>query len=744
MAKLKFTQKGYKWNYCTVGGVVRVTLGSGEDIAHLDELDQKKWTVLSCPVKGLNMDSRTLDMIDADGDGKIRVAEVVAAAKWLTNIIKDKDTILKGESELSLDNINEQTPEGSDVLKAAKLVLSRIGEEKSSITMADAENGMDIFNASSFNGDGVIVDACTEDAALKTLIANIIATEGAATDKSGADGVNSDTLEKFYADCQAYLSWVKAGEADSKSIFPYAEKTAAAFDACKAVDAKIADYFMRCKLVKFDDAATSAVDVSTAKIEAIGDRNLSECVDQIALYPLARPSAAGVLDLEAVNPAWQAAMDKVVALVGIKENITEASWAAVMASFAPYSAYMASKAGAAVEGLGAEYIASVLSGDGKEALGALITEDLALAPDAAEIASVNKLMHLYRDFYQFLCNYVVFTDLYSRGRRATFEAGELYVDQRCCKLCVEVADMGKHADVAALSGMFLIYCTCTNKNGGKKDIVAVMTDGDITNLRPGKNAIFYDLQGNDWDAVITKIVDNPINIRKAFWSPYRKLSNYISDKIQKSVAGKEAQAQADLLAAADGKKGDKAPFDIAKFAGIFAAIGMAIGFVMSALAGFLNFLGGLSWWQLILLIVAIMLVISGPSCILAWFKLRKRNLGPVLNANGWAINSNVLVNTVYGATLTSVAKYPVTKGKDPFKKETPKWKVALRWTIITLVAIFAALYFTNCLAPVGLEYHKGKIIESVRSISENVAVDLQQSVENAVQEAAEEINAEIK
>ena len=49
MAKIKnlISKQGYDWKFSTVGGVTRVNIESGEDIAHLDELDQKLWTVLS-------------------------------------------------------------------------------------------------------------------------------------------------------------------------------------------------------------------------------------------------------------------------------------------------------------------------------------------------------------------------------------------------------------------------------------------------------------------------------------------------------------------------------------------------------------------------------------------------------------------------------------------------------------------------------------------------------------------------
>ena len=96
----------YNWQYCSLGGAIRVKIGSGEDIAHLDELDQKLWTVLSCPVEGLEFDRQTLEYLDTEKDGKIMVREVVQAAKWLTSVIKDKDTILEGNSELSLSQID--------------------------------------------------------------------------------------------------------------------------------------------------------------------------------------------------------------------------------------------------------------------------------------------------------------------------------------------------------------------------------------------------------------------------------------------------------------------------------------------------------------------------------------------------------------------------------------------------------------------------------------------------------------
>ena len=728
------TGNNYKWEYVSLGGVVRIKIRSGEDIAHLGELDQKKWTTLSCPVAGLEFDRKTLEMLDADKDGKIRVSEVVAAAQWLTSVVKDKDLILGGNSSIPLAQINTDCEEGRKLYDSAKNILASLGKETDVISIEDSSDSVAIFGGTKFNGDGIITDASADDEALKKVIAACAASVGGETDRNGQQGVTADLIGKFYDECAAYSAWRAAAEADKDAIFPYGEGTAAALDACNALKDKVADYFMRCKLINFNEAAAGALDVSVDRIGGISDRDLSVCTDEIATYPLARPGKECRIPFDGINPAWKGAFDNFRNLVlgddfKDKDGISEDEWNAVLAKFGPYTAWVGSKAGASVEALGLEFVNAVLADGSKEKLLELVDKDNSFKPQADSIDAVDKLMHLYAHFYHFLCNYVVFTDFYGRNDevKAVFEAGKLYIDERCCNLCLKVEGPGNHAEAASLSGMFLIYCTCTSKELGKTmDIVAVMTDGGIKNLRPGKNAIFYDLEGNDWDAVVTKIVDNPISIRQAFWSPYRKLANFINDKIDKSAAEKDAAASSNLLNKVDNPaEAKKAPFDIGKFVGIFAGLGMAFAGIGVALKSLVSGIVALKIWQLALVIIVIMLVISGPACFIAWKKLRKRDLGPVLNASGWAINSNVIVNILFGKTLTSIARYPLVKGKDPFK--APAWKAWVRGIVVAVALAFAIMYFTDNLNFMGI--HRAKkaiaveteVVEAVPEAVEAVA-----------------------
>ena len=738
MAKKKQT-KGYEWSYCSFGGVVRVNIRNGEDIAHLGELDKKLWTVLSCPTTGLEFPCETLKMIDTDGDGKIRVDEVIAAADWLCKVLKDKDLLVKGLDTLKLDQINTECEAGAKLYKSALQILSNLKLEKDEISVADSSDSVAIFAATGANGDGVITEVSAEDEHLKEVIRTIVEKIGSATDRSGAQGVTADHIEAFYTALAEYAEWQKAGTED---IFPYGADTQSALDMANALKEKVADYFMRCKLIAFTELAAPAVDVSADRISAISDHNLSAEADEIASYPIARPSKEGVIKFDAVNPAWKARFDALRALVFEgKDSVNEAEWNEMLAKFGPYIAWKDAKKGESVEPLGLEAVQALLKADDKAALLELVAADKALEEEANSIDEVNKLMHLYRDFYKLLKNYVIFSDFYSpdQTRMSVFEAGKLYIDQRCCRLCVRVEDMGKHADMAGLSGMFLLYCACVSKTTGKSmNIVAVMTDGGTRNLRPGTNAVFYDRDGLDYDATIVRIVENPLSIKQAFWAPYVKFWNWITGLVNKSAAEKDAKAMESLQSGAEAAPADaaakKAPFDIAKFAGIFAAIGMAVALLGGVLAAIVAGIAKLPWWGILLIIVGIMLLISGPSCFIAWGKLRRRNLGPVLNANGWAINSNVIVNIPFGRTLTSIAKYPKMKLDDPYKPKTPLWWKILRIVLLLAVIAFGVLFFTDNLKCIGLPFHKEKPAEELVEEAPEAAAEAEIPLEEAAAE----------
>ena len=538
----------YNWTFANVGGVTRVKIQSGEDIRHLGELDEKLWTVLSCPTTGLEIDSESLRLMDSDGDGKLRVKEVQQAAAWLCSVLRDPEVLLAGKDEVLIADIADE---------GMRTVAEAVAKGNPQVSLADVE--------------------------------------------AAIAGVSIET--------------VVAPEA------PYAADVMAAY---KAKKDEYAAYFEQEKLAKLGLA--------------------------------------------------------VIAVDAIKPGMDQAAFEEMGKAIADYEAGVAAAADANAK---------------------------ALAAAQAQYQPLRKLLMLTRDFYRLLRNFVTFEDFYRKDIQAVFQAGTLVIDQRACTLCLRVSDMGKQNAQAGASGMFLVYCDCESKKLGQKmQIVAAMTVGDIRNLTVGKNALFYDNQGNDWDAVVTKIIDNPISISQAFWSPYRKFGAWVTDLINKSAAEKDSKGFADLTAKvqegaknppAAGEKPKVQAFDIAKFAGIFAAIGMAVGFIGDFFKNVVVGFAVLQWWQDILAVIGILLVISGPSMFLAWTKLRKRNLAPVLNANGWAINADVMVSVVFGNTLTTQAQFPLLQLVDPsVKKKMPcwaKWLIGVLAAAIVAAGVWAAVHF---------------------------------------------------
>ena len=705
----------YNWKFSSVGGAVRVKIDSGADIAHLGELDRKMWTVLSCPAKNLEFDQKTLELLDADHDGNIRVDEVIATAQWLTGILKDPDTLLTRGTEIPFSAFNEENPDGARLLASARQILKNLKLEKESIALEDTADFVKIFAETKFNGDGIITPASAgDDEALAALIATIADKVGKATDRSGADGITADHIEAFYTALADYAAWQEAG---TEEVFPFGDKTADALAACNALKDKVADFFMRCKLIGFEAAATDAVGVSVEKIGAI-EGNLALAAAEIGEEPLAKPAADGVLPLDAVNPAWKAAVEAMRALVLAPEkaSLTEAEWNEILGKFAPYTAWMDAKKGAEVEGLGLEAVKAELAAARKEDLLKLVEADKALEEEALSIEAVDKLLRLYHNFYDFLNNYVVLQDFYDPDRKAMFQAGRLYIDQRSTDLCVRVD--GPNPDISSLSGMFILYCACkSDKLGKTMNIAAVLTAGDTDGLRPGKNAVFYDRDGNDWSAVVTSVVENPISIRQAFWAPYRKAGRWISDKVNKVASEKEAKGESTLSnitesATAKPASGVEtatkaAPFDVGKIAGITIAVAAVSGVFVAII----SVLKSLTWWQWIVLVAALMLIISLPSMFIAWRKLRRRDLGPVLNANGWAINAASLVNVKFGRTLTEVAKFPKLSAVDPVERRKVRRRRFWCCLIALLLAAAAFCYFTDRLTCIGLPFHKPQPVE---------------------------------
>ncbi|MGE5190690.1 MAG: hypothetical protein ACM3NF_11610 [Gemmatimonadota bacterium] len=705
----------HRWKFFRAGGFDQASLETGADLAALATLDQKLWVALSCPVDGVSFDRRTLALVDADGDGHIRAPEILAAVRWAAAVLTDPDFLVGRLDRVPLSAIRGDTEEGRAVLGGARLVLSVLGKSGApDIALGDVSDTAAIFSQARFNGDGVIPGAATGDAALEAVVGDIIACLGSEVDRSGAPGVDAARIERFHAEARALQDWRAAGE--GPEVLPFRSDTGAHFELFRLLKPRIEDYFRRCRLAAYDARAASLLSPSDGDYQKLAAEDLSAATDAVARFPLAVPGPGKPLPLaDGLNPAFSDAVMRfgktvVSAILGDAVALSDAGWRTVCSRFEPYEAWLASKPATPLDRLDATRVAEILAADGRQALLDLVARDKAVEPEVNAIASVEKLLRYCRDLHLLVNNFVSFRDFYTRRGKATFQAGTLYLDGRSCDLCVAVADVSRHAAIASLSRVFLVYCDCARRGGDEKMTVAAgFTAGDSDLLMVGRNGVFYDRDGRDWDATVVRVVEHPISIRQAFFGPYKRLARLIGEQLQKISAARaraaEQRAAMTAIAGAERAAAGRAPvpppppFDVAKFAGIFAAIGLAIGAIGTALAAVVAGLFRLAWWQVPLLLAGIVLVISLPAVVLAWLKLRARNLGPILDANGWAVNARAKINIPFGASLTASAKLPADAERslaDPFAAKKTPWGMYL--VLLALAAALLYLWRTGYLA----------------------------------------------
>lgn len=721
-------QSGFTWKFQRIGGLDQVSLRTADELRHLDELDPKLWVALSCPASGLEFDARTLELIDEDKDGRIRVAEVKAAVAWICGILKDPAVIVDPQERLPLECINSDQPEGKRLLQTAEAVLERLGKSGAQeLSREDAAEAVAGAAKQTFNGDGILPPLPEFDADIRQFIQDALDVVGGVMDASGQPGVNREIAEAFIQSLRAWKEW-KQSVSDASS--PLGPMTDDAWDLLQKLKDKIEDYFLRCELASYlPDIPVLDKGAEDRQLFIPSDHGIlqKESLEELPLAKIEpeRPLSA----VSGLNPAWRERVERLFSLIApllnSPDHMTRGEWQQIKSAFGIYEKALAarpSKPEVAVEiapvstpeQLGEERIAQLLEGGVLARFTELAEKDLSVPASSGDIAKLEHLVLYYLHLHRLLMNFVSFYDFYSLRKHAAFQSGTLYIDGRSCSLCLPVQDIAKHATLAAFSELCLIYCDCrrikTEEGAGKGEaetmrMVAAMTAGNADLLLEGRNGVYVDNSGQNWDATLVKLVSNPISLREALWQPYRRLGRMITEQVAKIAGNKDSQ-----LSEAMSKQMDKAAttavsgvppaqpqgFDIGRSVGIFAAIGLAIGAIGTALASIANALFSLNWWQFPLIFLGLFLLISGPSVVLAWLKLRKRTLGPVLEASGWAINGSVPINLSLGSALTSTASLPENASrsfKDPFRRPR-KWPWFILLAALVAGAAGAWLWFS--------------------------------------------------
>ena len=468
------------------------------DVDNLASLDQKLWVALACPTRGLEIDRRTLELIDTDKDERIRPPEILGAVTWARDVFRTLDDLFKGGDKIPLASINDKTQAGQDLLAGAKRILTNLGHTATAdaINLAEVADTQreDLRQHALQLGDGIVPVESAEDDDTKAAITDVIAALGSVPDRSGKPGIDKTRSDAFFARVKVFAAWVDEGDA----VRTLGDGTTPAAAALSAVRSKIDDFFVRCRLAGFDGRNPAEVTYSEEQAKARspgracrarGPRRRVDAArahrDGSAAAP--RRAQSGVGDAhgdvrrDRGHPGARPVRGR-----DDREGLGEPEGAAL----APYyDAWLAKQpADDGHEEARRRAHPRARAGDTETRIADLIARDAAVTSESNQIEAVEKMLRLRRDFVALLRNFVSFADFY-RTRLGAFQVGTLYVDGRSCDAsCMFVDDPVKHMELGALSKSYLVYCEVTRKKDvEKRSLVAAVTAGDVDNLMMGRN-----------------------------------------------------------------------------------------------------------------------------------------------------------------------------------------------------------------------------------------------------------------
>lgn len=641
-----------------------------KDIENVLKLDEAHWAVTGVSNDALNCDNTFIDYIDIDNNKRVMCFEVKNSIKWMLRILRDRQGILEGSDTLKLDSINTEDRDGKAILNSIKQILDKLkNSEETEISLKQVREIKDTVSKTAISEAGVVLPEASGDENVKEFINSIIKTIGGVPHPNGKEGINKEKLIEFIKTAKLYLKWheksiIPEGENET-SIMPIGVKTVKAYNSYKKILEKIDHFFSLCKILSFtkrakeitDNIAKTAGDKPPETIKTLNINSKEVIENYLKESPLANPNLEQELVFsEIINFYYEDAVkdfiENVIKPFNIKpeDRLSFRQWISIKNKIKEHQKWQNSKQGAKVETIETNKLNEFIKEDFVKKINTLINESADMALVLDEIRNVEKLILIQNWILKFLNNFVYFPYLYDPQKRALFEMGTLIMDGRRFTLSVKVDNHEKHMEFAKQSNMFILYVNVLSSTEKKYEIAVPVTSGGKGNLYIGKRGLFQDIKKNDWDAEIIGIVENPISLREAFSTPFKKLGKLISAKIEELKA--TAETQLDTVV-----KGTETPQEQNQQANkgignLFMGGGIAIAALGSAMAFITKTLSEVAWHTILFTILGAISAVLLPTFISAFIKLKKRDLSSILEASGWAVNAKMKLTFKLGRFFT--------------------------------------------------------------------------------------------
>ena len=533
------------------GRAYHLDIATAVDLRNALDLNEAHWVATSAPTDTLHLDALFLKLVDSDQDGRIKPRELKDAIRWCLDVLSDCRGLDAGDDSVGLATIDTRAEDGKRAHQAAtKLLVQRADETATHVSLDQVRHVRREIECMAVSEAGIVLPRATDDRTIRQFVEDLVATVGGVEHPSGDTGLDEAHLSQFLVTAEAYLAWDAQGrpsdEHSPTDILPLGPATSSAFAALAGVRDKIDQYFAQCEAVTLDD---SLLDRITGTADNDTDfTNLADLRTLLQRAPLSRPCAERTLRFdEPINPCYADAIASlrehvVCPMLGNRDQLTHQQWQHTKQTFAAYETWLSDPRGAELTPLGPEKVRQYLDARTPDAVRDLITQRKQTAFVLDNLRALEKSILFQANILRLANNLISFPDLYDPERRALFEMGTAIIDGRRFTFAVTVRDRAEHAKIAVTSSIYVMYLDLVRQDSEEKLCVAVpVTAGGRGNLCVGKRGIFEDIDGQQWDARIVQILENPIGLGGAIAAPYRRVTKMFVGKIDALTSSAEKQ-----------------------------------------------------------------------------------------------------------------------------------------------------------------------------------------------------------
>lgn len=618
-------------------------------------------------------------------------------AKELAEAIQRMDSVIQACSD------NPDSSKTNSVCHDNKSAVLADDGNKLDVSLATVEVCKRILRDRPVSADGVVLPGAADDPVLRGFLEEIIRSVGGELHPGGTLGVSIPEIDEFLEEARLRLEWLDKGDQNT-AIMILGSDTAGAYAHWNAIRSRIADYFELDGLIAIDPSlAQQAAKIPLeAYIRALAeepDTAAHAAAISRAAAPLAIPDGKGSLVLESVrDPSAAAQTALAFELAGrvlnkepaLLSQLSREDFEKIDYAFAPFQAWLASERGGRLAHLSTERLRTLTSDKLVASARELVAKKGAAALAADDIRTVERFLLFKRDLVHFLNNFVVFPYLYDPIITAAFESGSFVADGRRFNFSVRVRDIAKHKVSASYSRMYVMYLEVYSSGRAAYHVAVPVTTGSQGRLYKGKHGLFREPDGTERDAVIVDILENPISTLETLGMPFRKayktvaskmeeMSRKAEDRLARSAAEKtDAAMSTDVKTStpetASGtpaiqeapstrtvKSGNTATspsrfrntgMQPGAFGGLLAGGSIALAALGSSFAFISKTLSEMSGGAVFATLGALIAAILVPVLVSALFKLAARDLAPLLEASGLAMNQSVRLSRSQARAFT--------------------------------------------------------------------------------------------